>query len=440
MTACLPRLIPSVLLLLSLLADCSHVFAQQADVLLQAVDGQRWMKGNMHTHSLWSDGDDFPENLAKWYRDKGYQFLVFTDHNTLLQKERWFSLAKRKGSENALQRLREQWPADWIESRGEGDATEIRLKTFDEIFARLAVPQEYLLIQGEEITDRFGKLPVHMCATNTTELLPPTGGDSITEVIQQNINAATSRRERSGVKTLVHLNHPNFGYAVTAEQLMKVVGENFFELYNGHPTVHNSGDAAHAGTERMWDIINSFRLQTLQLPLMYGLGTDDGHNYFETAAGKGAQPGRGWVVVLAKTLEPDAIVDALEAGRFYSSSGVSLKSVRFREGVLRVEVQQEADVQYQIQFIGTDRDFDQTSRPATDKAEEADTLTRVYSEQVGRVYAAADGPVAEYRVTGKELYVRAVVTSSKRHPNPSEAGEFERAWVQPITVSVPAAK
>ncbi|MFM7834396.1 MAG: PHP domain-containing protein, partial [Planctomycetaceae bacterium] len=144
MTACLPRLIPSVLLLLSLLADCSHVFAQQADVLLQAVDGQRWMKGNMHTHSLWSDGDDFPENLAKWYRDKGYQFLVFTDHNTLLQKERWFSLAKRKGSEKALQRLREQWPADWIESRGEGDATEIRLKTFDEIFARLAVPQEYL--------------------------------------------------------------------------------------------------------------------------------------------------------------------------------------------------------------------------------------------------------------------------------------------------------
>jgi hypothetical protein len=440
MTACLPRLIPSVLLLLSLLPDCSHVFAQQADVLLQAVDGQRWMKGNMHTHSLWSDGDDFPENLAKWYRDKGYQFLVFTDHNTLLQKERWFSLAKRKGSEKALQRLREQWPADWIESRGEGDATEIRLKTFDEIFARLAVPQEYLLIQGEEITDRFGKLPVHMCATNTTELLPPTGGDSITEVIQQNINAATSRRERSGVKTLVHLNHPNFGYAVTAEQLMKVVGENFFELYNGHPTVHNSGDATHAGTERMWDIINSFRLQKLQLPLMYALGTDDGHNYFETAAGKGAQPGRGWVVVLAKTLEPDAIVDALEAGRFYSSSGVSLKSVRFRDGVLRVEVQQEADVQYQIQFIGTDRDFDQASRPATDKAEEADTLTRVYSEQVGRVYAAADGPVAEYRVTGKELYVRAVVTSSKRHPNPSEAGEFERAWVQPITVSVPAAK
>ena len=136
MTARLPRLtMPALLcaLLFPALVTC----AQQPDVLLQAVDGQRWMKGNMHTHSLWSDGDDFPENLAKWYRDKGYQFLVFTDHNTLLQKERWLNTAKRKGSEKAVQRLREQWPAEWIETRGEGEATEIRLKTFDEIFARL---------------------------------------------------------------------------------------------------------------------------------------------------------------------------------------------------------------------------------------------------------------------------------------------------------------
>ena len=24
----------------------------------------RWWKGNLHTHSLWSDGDDFPESIA----------------------------------------------------------------------------------------------------------------------------------------------------------------------------------------------------------------------------------------------------------------------------------------------------------------------------------------------------------------------------------------
>lgn len=117
MTARLPRLtLPA--LLCALLFPSPVTFAQQPESLLEAVDGHRWMKGNMHTHSLWSDGDDFPENLAKWYRDKGYQFLVFTDHNTLLQKERWLNLAKRKGSEKAVQRLREQWPAEWIETRG----------------------------------------------------------------------------------------------------------------------------------------------------------------------------------------------------------------------------------------------------------------------------------------------------------------------------------
>ena len=73
------------------------------------------------------------------------------------------------------------------------------------------------------------------------------------------------------MKTLVHLNHPNFYYAITAEELMQVVGENFFEVYNGHPAVHNMGDKQHASTERMWDIINTRRLDRLDLPVMYGL-------------------------------------------------------------------------------------------------------------------------------------------------------------------------
>ena len=28
----------------------------------------RWFKGNLHTHSLWSDGDDYPEMIADWYK------------------------------------------------------------------------------------------------------------------------------------------------------------------------------------------------------------------------------------------------------------------------------------------------------------------------------------------------------------------------------------
>src|SRR4051812_26967133 len=50
-------------------------------VLQQA--GPKYWKGNLHTHSFWSDGDDFPEMIADWYRDKGYHFLSLSDHNVL---------------------------------------------------------------------------------------------------------------------------------------------------------------------------------------------------------------------------------------------------------------------------------------------------------------------------------------------------------------------
>ena len=43
----------------------------------------RWFKGNLHTHSLWSDGDDYPEMIADWYARHGYHFLALSDHNVL---------------------------------------------------------------------------------------------------------------------------------------------------------------------------------------------------------------------------------------------------------------------------------------------------------------------------------------------------------------------
>ncbi|MGV2334396.1 MAG UNVERIFIED_CONTAM: hypothetical protein LVR18_09880 [Planctomycetaceae bacterium] len=93
---------------------CHRCQPQSQPVRLAAESGQRWCRGNMHTHSFWSDGDDFPEAIAKWYRDRGYQFLVFTDHNTLLQKERWVNLDKRKA---AYESLAAAWPAEWIDTR-----------------------------------------------------------------------------------------------------------------------------------------------------------------------------------------------------------------------------------------------------------------------------------------------------------------------------------
>ena len=186
-----PALLSSIVVALF----CESVGAAEP-VDLQAADGQQWYKGNMHTHSLWSDGDNYPEVIGKWYRDHGYQFLVYTDHNVIQTGERWIDIEKNKGGRKAFEGLQAAFPADWIETRttdvakedreeGEPETREeVRLRTFDEVFERLAVPQEFLLIQGEEISDRFGNLPIHMCATNTNEVLTPLGGDSVIEVMQ----------------------------------------------------------------------------------------------------------------------------------------------------------------------------------------------------------------------------------------------------------------
>ena len=32
----------------------------------------RWYKGNTHAHTLWDNGDALPEEVASWYRDRGY--------------------------------------------------------------------------------------------------------------------------------------------------------------------------------------------------------------------------------------------------------------------------------------------------------------------------------------------------------------------------------
>ncbi|MBL8818795.1 MAG: hypothetical protein JNL58_22390 [Planctomyces sp.] len=421
-------------LLCGLLCVLSSVpaFAQTPDFTLQATEETPWRKGNMHTHSLWSDGDDYPEMIARWYDEHNYQFLVFTDHNTLLQGEKWININKKKTGPAAFEKLKAAFPGDWTVTRETEGETEVRLKNFDEVFDRLARPGQFLLIQGEEISDKYKTHPIHLCATNTQELIPPTGGDDVTDVIQRNIEAAISRRERTGVKTLVHLNHPNFGWAITAEQLIPIVGEQFFEVYNGHPTVYNRGDNSHAGTERMWDIVNTWRLAKLNLPAMYGLSTDDGHNYHEDGPGKTAQPGRGWVMVLSSRLDPDSIVDALEAGRFYSSSGVTLESITWKDRQLSVKAQPQEGLTYRIDFIGTRKQFNDETQPASDDEATAAGLTRIYSDDVGAVLSSIDGPEGTYQCDGSELYVRAVVTSSKLHPNPSEDGEFERAWVQPV--------
>ncbi|MEA4832207.1 hypothetical protein SDC9_102960 [bioreactor metagenome] len=43
-------------------------------------NGRKWFKGNLHMHTTLSDGRKAPEEAARIYREKGYDFISITDH------------------------------------------------------------------------------------------------------------------------------------------------------------------------------------------------------------------------------------------------------------------------------------------------------------------------------------------------------------------------
>jgi hypothetical protein len=280
--------------------------------------------------------------------------------------------------------------------------------------------------------------PVHMNLTNPVSLVAPIAADNAVEIMRRSVDAVLAQREKTGQPMFLHLNHPNFVWGVTAEELMQVHGEKFFEVYNGHPTVHNEGDATRLSTDAMWDVILTRRLAELKLDVMYGIGVDDGHDYHQLILGK-SNPFRGWVMVRARHLTPESIVLAMEAGDFYSSSGVVLADVTRADKTLALEIQGEPGVTYTTQFIGTRRGYDPTSQlmpaPSTEKAPRKTLPHRRYSKDVGAVLAEVKGLKAAYTLKGDELYVRAKIVSSKVKHNPGVTGEVETAWTQPLVAA-----
>lgn len=389
----------------------------------------RWYRGNLHTHSLWSDGDQFPEVILAEYRARGYDFVAVSDHNVLADTERWLAIDSAAHGDTALAEYLRLFGEDWVERRQDSAGRlEVRLKRFEEYAARVGEPGRFLVLQGEEITDRFESRPLHVNATNVAELIPPQGGTSVADVLQRDIDAVLAQRRATGRPMFPHVNHPNFGWAVTAEDLMDLEGERFFEVYNGHPLVHNDGDSLHPSTDRIWDLVLTRRL-TSGRDVVFGIATDDAHNYGRIDSTQ-ANPARGWVMVRAAALTPEAIIASMEAGDFYASTGVTLTDIVSSPERLVLRIAAEPGVTYVTEFIGTRAGYDRAVYPVTDSA--GLPVTHRYGADIGTVLAEVPGPSPEYVFAGDEIYVRGRVRSSRPVERPVHAGEVEMAWVQPV--------
>ncbi len=298
----------------------------------------RWYKGNTHTHTLNSDGDSTPDEVVRWYREHDYHFVVLSDHNFLT--------------------------------------------SVDGLNALYGADEQFLVIRGEEVTDAFEDKPIHINGIDVQSLVEPQGGNNVVEVIQRNVDAI---RAASGVP---HINHPNFGWAITADELTQVRNNRLFELFNGHPQVNIQGGGGVPGLEEVWDEILSSGI------LLYGIAVDDAHIFKRPWDRGAARPGAGWIMVRAARLSVRDILAAVVQGEFYASTGVVLEDYRVTKQSMTIVIAEDPWSKYRVQFIG----------------------------EGGRILEETITNPAVYEFRGEEPYVRAKVLESNGRV----------AWTQPV--------
>ena len=373
--------VPMVLCAGLVLAASATLGAQPAAPAAKA----QWYKGQTHCHTLNSDGDSTPDDVIKWYRQQRYHFLVLSDHDVLTP------VAALNAIYGAASKV----------------STDPRVTS-----------NPFLLIPGEEVTDKFVPAPaagetavpgrsvaqkeIHLTALNPREAVVPQGGSSVADTLQRNINAIRA------ASAFPIINHPNLHWSMTAADLGGLRGVKAFEVWNGGTHTNNHGGAGWPGTEALWDQVLSAGL------LLYGVAADDAHTFKDPSFPMALTiPGRAWIMVRARELTADAIVDAMDRGDFYATTGLELSDYEVTPKSISIGIRLKTRFKYDVTFIGRDgRILEKV--PVTNDAPAA-------GAPGGQ---ARSSPPVVYEIRGDEGYVRAKITDSNGYV----------AWTQPVLV------
>jgi len=424
-----------------------------------AAENPRWFRGQLHAHTYWSDGRGFPEQAIESYLKRGFHFLCITDHNILHEdREAWREVIEvndpktRKITPTVLEAYVRDFTTNWVESRTSGSNTTVRLKTFPEIKARFEKPGSFILMPGIELTQELNGLQVHLNYINAPELLPCVSGCgkirriqdpamSLNSLLTINISEASQAASKLKRPCLLVLNHPFWTYYnIRPRELIDQPDIRFFEICNNGSEFPPWPQAPGYTLEKFWDIANAFRLIRGKSTL-YGIGSDDAHNYPQTSTVSKYGPGTAWIMVRAKALTPEDIIASMHKGDFYATCGVLLEDISFMpaERTLRVRVNAEENAKYTIHFITTRKNFDQGMAEINIPAEKRrpPRTIQIYSDDIGRVVKTVAGTEADYKLLPEDLYVRARIESDrpgliKTHFYP----KVQTAWTQPYTSEI----
>jgi hypothetical protein len=282
----------------------------QAGRFAVELDVSEFHKGNLHTHSLVSDGDAHPLDVYGWYRDRGYQFVALTDHNTRVDPR---------------------------------------------VYAHLERPR-FKILAGEEITMKGGGKEVHVNGLCTREKI---GGGKFATRVEALRFAIDAVAAQGGVAMI---NHPNFDWSLEEADLVQSHAP-LLEIWSGHPYVWSEGIGDRPSHEVLWS-------KLLDRGIGFsGAAVDDTHHIVTNPSPKkAARPGRGWVGVFAEPgadVQRDRTCESLRQGRFFASSGAGVDRLRVAGGTITLWP---TDPHAEVTFIGRGSEVLAAERPGLDGA------------------------------------------------------------------------
>lgn len=257
-------------------------------------ENMSFYRANLHCHSNMSDGCYSPEVMKEEYKKRGYSVLAFTDHEHVIDNSHLSDpdFLVLTACEVAIKELPDQ----------------STMKNFDMKVCHLNF---YALDPHNDVTPCYSSLADHFINENCREKIRHEGeykrvysADGINEMIR-------IAKEKGFI---VSYNHPSWSLE-NATDYLGYDGMFAVEIYN-----NGCAMCGHNDNESVFDDLLRAGKK------VYCTACDDSHNRAPFGSPYNDSFG-GWVCINAGSLTYENIMQALQNGKFYASTGPSVFSL-----------------------------------------------------------------------------------------------------------------
>lgn len=256
----------------------------------------KFYKACMHLHTTVSDGQRTPEEVKAAYKAQGYSILAYTDHEVMVPH-------------NEL--------AD----------------------------DEFLPITSYEVSVNQGERPLPFTYIKTYHLNLYAKDKNATVSPVWKKERVWGGFEKWAAPEQFEVDYPDLIYSVDSiNKMIKTANENGFLVSYNHPVWSTQDYTDYSGLKGVWGVEvhntgcnlagypeddQAFNDLLMQGEKVFPLATDDSHSTGDCFG--------GWIMVKAPALEYDAVMQALEKGDFYASTGPEIKELTIEDGVVHLE-------------------------------------------------------------------------------------------------------